>query len=1185
MFPRGGILEIHAADDGPHNGIWDNLPCNLSWNSKEGERIDINGPKDSLLIIPNNITDEELDNWGNSYNGYFINTPKNSNLILNENDTGNDYPVLSLIPFGKGLVLASGLTLEHGYENNYSTLLENLILYGKELISSLSVKINQVDNTSFPNITIYATINTKGKHSIEFSEENFIVYEDGILEEPIKVSFEGNKPSLSVAMAMDYSRSMEPQDISNMEEAAHTLVDHMKKNDQGAILKFDQNVNVVQDFTSNKTLLREAVNSTHNNWGTSLYDAIYLSVDVTKERLGRKIIIVFTDGDDFSSSHSLNETIEHAVNNGIPIYTIGLGNANESILNWIANETGGEYHYTPTSSELRNLILDIIRSLEAQFIINYTTHNPNPDGSLRNVQLDVNFLRLQNIDTSGYYAPQPPPEPPICNIFYPDGWQTITQIPIELSVKGVKIDEIQFEFNRAILDKGKIIEWDGWQLLSEWTGSYPKYYNFVSNNGYAYKFRLRAKNTEMSYFTDWEEPSNITRIDTTEPVVGSIISPEITHNNTKLNITLNEWFDLESDIAIIRYQITKNGESVIDWKELNGNQSEIIETNLFEDGFYFFNVSCENGARTKSLTLMSLPILLFTKFPVCNVFYPNIWQTKTEIEVKLSIIGEYVDNIQLEFDRAELNKGKIVEWEGWQLLEEWDTICPPVYNFNLKSNGYAYKFRLRANITINQSFNEWKLPQNITKIDTTPPITGNLISSEKTNDYTKINFFLNDCFDPESDIVKIRYQITDERGIVIDWIEINGNPKEIIHNAIFNYGIYYVNVSCVNGAGNQSLQFISDPIEIIEQPSSTIFYTNDWQTTTKIQVKLGVKGKFIDKIRLEFKRAILDKGEIGLWENWQLLDEWNTNCPPVYIYNSTNGYAYKFRIIVNDFIYNQYLEWISNSPKFIIKIDKTSPTVGKLDINEFLYSEKELTARIKGFSDLESGITEYQYRISTVNGSHISGWKSNGVKEIILVTHIIEDDFGYFVEVKAKNGAGIWSRVVKSNTVKIQLPDLAISIEDIEFKKDGKIVKSFIDGDVISIVITIHNLGDSPANDVAICVYHNNKNISQLIGSETVDTILPNDRKSIEISWQIETSGDNKIIVSVDPTDWVEEIDETNNVVSLDIEIKKGDNTVNLLWFLIIFAIIGFGIIMLTQLKFKEDNNNKTNQQFNNPFE
>jgi uncharacterized protein YegL len=173
----------------------------------------------------------------------------------------------------------------------------------------------------------------------------FTLYEDNIANPPLSVDFVNLISSpVSVSLALDYSGSMGSTAITDMEDAAAEFINDMIEEDAGEIIKFADGVETMQEFTTDKTNLIDAVYAapTIPNSSTSLYDAVYQAVTESSAETGRKAVIVITDGNDTSSSHNDSEVIAYAQTNEIPVFTIGLGTSiNATILEAIAEQTGG----------------------------------------------------------------------------------------------------------------------------------------------------------------------------------------------------------------------------------------------------------------------------------------------------------------------------------------------------------------------------------------------------------------------------------------------------------------------------------------------------------------------------------------------------------------------------------------------------------------------------------------------------------------------------------------------------------------------------------------------------------------------------------------------------------------------------------------------------------------------------
>ena len=150
---------------------------------------------------------------------------------------------------------------------------------------------------------------------------------------------------LSVALTMDYSWSMKGY-WDTAKDAAIDFVNRLYVDDRAAIIKFYSDVYVYQDFTSDKQLLIDAINTPPpDRLGTPLYRAIKRSVSECSDEPGKRAVIVYTDGWDNKGDVTVDEIIEAANEDSVSIYTIGIGDIylQEDELIRIAKETGGYY--------------------------------------------------------------------------------------------------------------------------------------------------------------------------------------------------------------------------------------------------------------------------------------------------------------------------------------------------------------------------------------------------------------------------------------------------------------------------------------------------------------------------------------------------------------------------------------------------------------------------------------------------------------------------------------------------------------------------------------------------------------------------------------------------------------------------------------------------------------------------
>lgn len=201
--------------------------------------------------------------------------------------------------------------------------------------------------------------------------------------------------NIAAALTMDYSGSMYYGPIDNasgryvrikdMETAVKTFVTAMGSQDRAEIIKFGSNtdINVVQAFTSDKTLLARAADTLSFDRGsTALYSSIVrgvLDASTQSSSSYARAVIAFTDGGENDSPMSRDSIFRASRRNAIPVYTVGLldssyhstppgAYSDERDLVQIADSTGGFYFYAPNASQL----LQIYQRISGQLTNAYT---------------------------------------------------------------------------------------------------------------------------------------------------------------------------------------------------------------------------------------------------------------------------------------------------------------------------------------------------------------------------------------------------------------------------------------------------------------------------------------------------------------------------------------------------------------------------------------------------------------------------------------------------------------------------------------------------------------------------------------------------------------------------------------------------------------------------------------------
>jgi Ca-activated chloride channel family protein len=169
-------------------------------------------------------------------------------------------------------------------------------------------------------------LDPKGEPILGLRGEDFQVSEDGKRQ---KVTlFSGERRPLRIALALDVSGSMDNK-IRQVEEALRHFVDLLEPADEIMVITFNDEVRVVQGFTSDRALLGKVLDGTEPFGGTALYDAAFVAIRrVAKEPAESKAVVLVSDGVDTASRTSFDEVREIARRSEVPVFSIGLDGGN-----------------------------------------------------------------------------------------------------------------------------------------------------------------------------------------------------------------------------------------------------------------------------------------------------------------------------------------------------------------------------------------------------------------------------------------------------------------------------------------------------------------------------------------------------------------------------------------------------------------------------------------------------------------------------------------------------------------------------------------------------------------------------------------------------------------------------------------------------------------------------------------
>jgi len=273
------------------------------------------------------------------------------------------------------------------------------------------------------NVTVTVR-DAEGKLVSDLTRDDFAVLENG-RPQTLQLFARAVEPGedqnlvLDLGLLLDTSSSM-LQELKLSQEAAVRFLESIPRARELITIFFDEDIRISKYDSENQQGLFERIHDAKGGGNTALYDSIAVYLSRVQDSRGRKVLVLFTDGEDSTSATSMPDLIRLVRSSPVTIYSIAfLGGfptgspralKSRGFLMQVSELTGGQV-FTPTGSrDLPGIYKKILEELSAQYVLGYVSDDTREDGKFRKLKVQVKRDGLRIKHRSGYFAPKGDPE-------------------------------------------------------------------------------------------------------------------------------------------------------------------------------------------------------------------------------------------------------------------------------------------------------------------------------------------------------------------------------------------------------------------------------------------------------------------------------------------------------------------------------------------------------------------------------------------------------------------------------------------------------------------------------------------------------------------------------------------------------------------------------------------------------
>lgn len=274
--------------------------------------------------------------------------------------------------------------------------------------------------SSVRTVPVYATaLDSSGRLVPDLTQEDFEILDN---LKPVTISSFSNDPQPFTAVVMlDTSASM-TEHLKLLNQASEQFLMRLLPVDRAQVGAFNDKLQLSGTFTSDRDELISALDDLQFGNSTRLWDGLAFSLDALKGVDGRRVVLLFTDGDDFGSKTRYGDVQARARDEEVMIYGIGLEtnyfNGQRQVrskpdrsLRRIAEETGGGSFELQKTDQLAPTFTRVAQELRSQYLIAFAPETL--DGKVHKLEVRVKRPGVTVRARKSYSATSDTPPTPV----------------------------------------------------------------------------------------------------------------------------------------------------------------------------------------------------------------------------------------------------------------------------------------------------------------------------------------------------------------------------------------------------------------------------------------------------------------------------------------------------------------------------------------------------------------------------------------------------------------------------------------------------------------------------------------------------------------------------------------------------------------------------------------------------